>query len=555
GYEDTRCTLENIPNLRDEEGDSPYFKAMLAAEEPLQIFLVENTDNGETAFMAGKRMVLRDKSFEWTESLRGFLMITMRPEFLARQAREGRIGNTGRIYLTDSRGNILFLPEEEGQDRELPGDLFSEMTQTLEEGMVRKTMFRGIPAFVQGRQLHRNLFAFAVMPEKELLLSGAALGKIVAGVILASILVTGALFYLLLNRLVITPISELDRATRDIAQGYEEGKFLTTEIRGRRDEVGDLGRSFNFMSRNLKVLSQKLEAYNARLEEQVAERTEELSQTLVRLEEKHEQLKHTQAKLIQSEKMAGLGTLVAGVAHEINNPANFAYLGVRSLETDIGTQKAFLLDLLQEEEEIVDILKQQYEPIDGAVRDITEGSMRIKTIVKDLRAFSRLDEAELKSADIVAGLESTLRIIRTQYKKSVRFETDFQWQPVFDCRPAKLNQVFMNLIVNACQAITSKQEETGDDTTGLLRVSTRKRVKDDRTELVIGFEDNGCGMDDTVRQRIFEPFFTTKEVGEGTGMGMSITYGIVEAHGGKLEVESSPGQGSRISVHLPVEDN
>lgn len=277
----------------------------------------------------------------------------------------------------------------------------------------------------------------------------------------------------------------------------------------------------------------------------------ELEQTHQKLEQQHQQLIATQSQLIQSEKMAGLGTLVAGVAHEINNPTNFLYLGVRCLEKDLDHQRAFFLDLLEEEKEISTIFRSQNEQIDSSLKDIRQGSERVKTIVEDLRAFSRLDEAEKKIVSLVESLQSTIRITQAGYKKRVHFITDFQSHRAIECWPAKLNQVFMNLIVNACQAIEKKQQTPQIVEPGTLTIRTLESANPEGYYL-IQFEDTGCGMIDEVQKKMFEPFFTTKAVGEGTGMGLSITYGIIEEHKGHIQVKSVVDQGTQITIYLPL---
>ena len=291
-------------------------------------------------------------------------------------------------------------------------------------------------------------------------------------------------------------------------------------------------------------------SFTFELEQKIIERTKALSEALRQLEQEHRQLQQTQAQLVHSEKMAGLGTLVAGVAHEINNPTNFVVLGVKTLEMDITQQKSFLQNLLEEESEILSILKEQYHQIEAGIHTITEGGTRIKNIVQDLRMFSRLDEAEQKVVNIVESLQATLRLLQTQYEKKVEFVTDFPVQPQLDCRPAKLNQVFMNIIVNGCQAIQKKQEDTQTTTPGTLTI--RSWIKGN--ELGMTFQDTGCGMTEEVRKKMFEPFFTTKEVGQGTGLGLSIAYGLIQEHQGRFEVESEVGQGTTVTVFLPLQE-
>jgi predicted ATPase/signal transduction histidine kinase len=274
------------------------------------------------------------------------------------------------------------------------------------------------------------------------------------------------------------------------------------------------------------------------LESKVRERTRELAATL-------EDLKHAQAQLVQSEKMAGLGTLVAGVAHEINNPTNFVNLGAASLEEDLQEFKSLLFGMLGDDNdpEIVRHFEEKFQRLHSALGNINEGTLRIKTIVRDLRTFSRLDEAEKKTVPLVENLESTIRLVRSQYQEGVEFFTEFADNPEIDCLPAQLNQVFMNVIVNACQAVLAKK--LGDQR-GRVTVATRMRG----SEIAIHITDEGVGMSEEVKQRIFEPFFTTKPVGEGTGMGMSICYQIIEKHQGRFEIQSTPGKGTTVSILL-----
>lgn len=280
------------------------------------------------------------------------------------------------------------------------------------------------------------------------------------------------------------------------------------------------------------------------LEAKVRERTSELADTL-------DGMKRMQSQLVQSEKMAGLGTLVAGVAHEINNPTNFVSLGAASLEEDLREFKTVLFDMIGDENdpEITQHFEEKFSRLYSALANINEGTVRISTIVRDLRTFSRLDEAERKTVPLAENLESTIRLVRSQYHDSVEFVTHFTDNPEIECLPAQLNQVFMNLIVNACQAILAKKP--GPDAAeklGTLTITTECQAD----KVAIRFADDGIGMSEDVKKRVFEPFFTTKEVGEGTGMGMSIVYQIIEKHQGRIEIESTEGQGSTITVLLPA---
>jgi two-component system NtrC family sensor kinase len=268
------------------------------------------------------------------------------------------------------------------------------------------------------------------------------------------------------------------------------------------------------------------------------------------LEESMGHLKKTQSQLVQSEKMAGLGTLVAGVAHEINNPVNFVNSCSQSLEERTQELKTLINELMGEkpDQEIIQMFEEKFTPIFKNLSAILDGSQRIKTIVTELRTFSRLDEAEQKRVKVLEGLRSTINLIKTQYRDQVEFVYDFQADPELECWPAQLNQVFMNMIVNACQAIISKQKQTGDKISGKLTVSTQLQDQ----SLAVRFQDTGCGIPKEIQSKLFEPFFTTKDVGEGTGMGLSISFGIVEKHRGKIMFESTVGKGTIFIILLPL---
>ena len=295
-----------------------------------------------------------------------------------------------------------------------------------------------------------------------------------------------------------------------------------------------------------------LQRANDELENKVNERTKQLKETLMELENQHDKLKSTQSKLVQSEKMASLGTLVAGVAHEINNPINYTYLSSKVLQKDLNKFKEELIYLLDgTDEEVINFFEGYFAKFSDSINITLDGSNKIKTIVQDLRLFSRLDEAAKKEIHISKALETTIRLVKTQYTKQIEFTTDFYTDGKIECYPSQLDQVFLNIIVNACQAIIQKQKELKDETKGLINISLLNNNK----EIIIVFHDNGCGMTEEVKSKIFEPFFTTKPIGQGTGLGMSISYGIIEKHNGKIEVKSRLGKGSTITISIPYQIN
>lgn len=265
-------------------------------------------------------------------------------------------------------------------------------------------------------------------------------------------------------------------------------------------------------------------------------------------------LKETQQQLVQSEKMASLGQLTAGVAHEINNPINFVSANIKPLKDDLtdlvgylnfyrntikekGLEDAFGgQDKLPEENEINLVLQE----VEDLLRGIEEGAARTAEIVKGLRNFSRLDQDALKKANLNEGIESTLTLLHSTYKDRINIVKDFGNIPEVECFPGQINQVFMNLFSNAIQAIQG---------TGSIFVSTQPTDED---KVCISIKDTGGGIPEEIRSKIFDPFFTTKDVGKGTGLGLSISYGIIQKHNGTIEVLSESGVGSTFIITLPI---
>ncbi len=262
-----------------------------------------------------------------------------------------------------------------------------------------------------------------------------------------------------------------------------------------------------------------------------------LAEQAARLGQQHQQL-------LIAEKMATLGNLTAGVAHEINNPVAFTHAASQNLERDLARLQAFLHELAGSDADpaAMAAIDERIERLRQHLATSLEGTRRIQRLVRDLRVFSRIDEAERKQVDLAENLQATLRLVQTRYQDQLRFVTDFQGDTRLACWPAQLNQVFMNLIVNACQAL-----QNSASTDRCLTLRTRATAEAVQLE----FEDNGPGIPPDQLDRIFEPFFTTKPSDQGTGMGLAISRGIVERHGGTLAVDSRPGLGCVFRVTLP----
>jgi|GEM_PF-1938900 len=303
----------------------------------------------------------------------------------------------------------------------------------------------------------------------------------------------------------------------------------------------------------LKQVNQALKDHSENLQDKVQERTQDLRVALEKLENQHVQLKDTQSQLVLSEKMASLGTLVAGVAHELNNPVNFTYNGAKVTLIKQGKLEVILRELTEGEPDIWELFEDHLIDIKQGLDSIAEGSQRIKSIVQDLLLFARhswYDAAEPKTTGIVDGLKATLSLVKSSFHRKVEFITDFQENPAIDCWPGQLNQVFMNIIVNGCQAIVEQQASQPKPKRGTLTLRTY--LNETKTLLHVAVTDDGPGIPEDTLGKIFEPFFTTKRVGAGTGLGLSISYGIIEKHQGDIQVESKPGQGTTMTISLPL---
>jgi signal transduction histidine kinase len=352
---------------------------------------------------------------------------------------------------------------------------------------------------------------------------------------------------ILLSRHIVSPIKKLTAA---IVQIENSNDLAIRVAASGEDEVANLGDAFNRMAAKLAVafdkqakVEKELESLNANLESQVNERTTELRQAL-------KKLKSAQAHLVQSEKMVSLGQLVAGIAHEINNPVGAIYANMPPLQEYIDDIKGALNFAQQQcmtSEERERLQKHLGEiDYDFIVDDLgqligsqQQAAERIRNIVLALRNFSRLDQGEIKSVLLEEGLNSTLQMLQHTYKNRVVIEKDYRLNEMVECYAGEINQVFMNILANAIQAIPEQ---------GVITVKTAKQG--DRA--VVTIRDTGIGMPDAVKERIFDPFFTTKDVGEGTGLGLSISYGIIEKHHGTLAVESELNKGTSFTISIPL---
>lgn len=328
----------------------------------------------------------------------------------------------------------------------------------------------------------------------------------------------------------------MNRAERDMsAKGSDFGIFHTAVT----------------LEKQVRERTQELEAAvreNERINRALQREKEEQRTLIKQLEEAHNQL-------LQSEKLASIGQLAAGIAHEINNPIGF-------VNSNLGTLKNYVRDLLLLIDELavtvapllasnpplkknIDDLHLKIdlaflrEDIGGLISESIDGTARVRRIVQDLRDFSRIGDASWERSDLHAGLESTLNVVWNEIKYKAEIIREFGVLPLVECRLSQINQVFMNLLVNAAHAISERGH-----------ITLRSGCVGEQVWVAIG--DDGAGIAPEIQARIFDPFFTTKPVGKGTGLGLSVSYGIIDKHGGRIEVDSQLGVGTTFTIWLPV---
>lgn len=338
-----------------------------------------------------------------------------------------------------------------------------------------------------------------------------------------------------LTKIIINPLLELVRGTKELSEGNFEHRFKTTKYL----EVNKLVDTYNQMAENLQTLY-------IELDNKVKERTKEL-------ENANNELKSAQSMMVHSEKMRSLGQLVAGITHEINNPINFIHGNMAHLKNYshalieiIKLYESFETNLSEEQQKQLKELKEQVE-LDFITEDLPmlinschEGTERTKNIILDLKNFSRLDEMVINDINLPKEIDTTLNILYNKIKGKIEIVKEYADNlPSVEGFGGQLNQVFMNILDNSCYAIKE---------TGTIYIRLQKSEKD----VIIELEDTGCGMNMEQQKKIFEPFYTTKPVGEGTGLGMSISYKVIQQHNGVISVESVEGKGTKFRIQLPI---
>ncbi|MCT7995283.1 sensor histidine kinase [Laspinema olomoucense] len=393
------------------------------------------------------------------------------------------------------------------------------------------------------------------IPEQEFMAKINANNRTTALLCLGAVMVAIVLG-ILTSRWIAYPLQKLNRASQAMAEGNLEQSVETSPIL----EVQALSRSFNTMAEQLKNSFLALQQTNVDLEHRVEERTLDLKNTL-------EELQRTQEQIVQSEKMSSLGQLVAGVAHEINNPVNFIHGNISHLDTytqDLIKILQLYQSLYSNPHPEIEAVSEEIE-LDFIVEDLPKmlssikiGTERIRTIVLSLRNFARMDESPVKDVDLHEGIDNTLMLLAHRFKTNteltpqIKVIKEYGSLPYVECYAGQVNQVFMNVLSNAIDAVEERyqfQVEKGlIPEPGIITIKTQLTPN----EMVnISILDNGNGVNKYLLNQLFNPFFTTKPIGKGTGLGLSISYSIIQKHGGNISVESEVDKGTKIIILIP----
>ena len=376
-----------------------------------------------------------------------------------------------------------------------------------------------------------------------------------------------ASFSFLLGTYLTRQLKALSRGAEDVMKALKSRDFDNVEVNVKgNDELSELAKSFNALVKSLKhelninqQHEDELQELNSQLEDKVKARTAALSAKNTELLCVNLEMKETQQQLLQAEKMASVGQLAAGVAHEINNPIGFVTSNISTLKDYIS---AYQLLVLQAKTLVKAELRENIEAhvgfqellnkgdfdfinddVDELLAESTEGLTRVTKIVEGLKLFSRVDADEKKMVDLNHCLKTTLNMVKNELKYDSDLETQFSTLPAVNINVGKLSQVFTNVLINAGHAIKATE------TFGKIIVSTEVVEK----HVIVNVIDNGIGMSADTLSKIFNPFYTTKPEGAGTGLGLSISIGIIAEHGGEMTAESQVGKGTRFIIKLPIE--
>ena len=556
---------EKIPSIN--YSDRQWFHGVIAGNPIIRESIISRRTGEPAVIFSAPIREQNSPTFSENASPPGKIIGVIRLGILLNELTEAvgatRVGETGFAILVDQKGQLLAHPNAKLVSGEKLTDLstYPPVKQLLNnhQGFFYFTDDQGIQWLSYNIRLKNQWGAIVLQQQTEVFSQVRSFWQLAITIAIVVTVGMGILTALLAHRL-IQPISDLTQAASQVSQGkwHQQVKVRS------RDELGILAETFNRMAKALKESFSLLTQMNEQLQASEAGEREKA----IALEQSLQKLQQAQTQLIQTEKMSSLGQMVAGVAHEINNPVNFIHgnlVYLRQYTEDLlelielykKDESKTSVEILHKIEDIeLDFIKKD---LNKLLNSMQVGSNRIREIVQSLRTFSRLDESELKLVDIHSGIDSTLMLLKNRLKKTsehpeIQLIKTYENLPLVYCYPSQINQVFMNILNNAIDALSDHPDgnlPTQTHSPYLIKINTK--VKNNNW-VAIHISDNGSGISEAIQTKIFDPFFTTKPVGKGTGLGLAISYQIiVKKHSGKLECHSQPGKGTEFIIEIPVQ--
>lgn len=477
------------------------------------------------SFGSGIELVLIAKVITPSKKMLGFVeqRLLLKQNFLA------RIKNDLKVEMLLVNENYQMVNSLLGNFESIPPEKLSDLKKAESDSLVDITVGNETYAFIRYAVMwDQSPFQIIIgtsKKESQAVLKNvnvAFMGVIGFGVVILIVTI------LITTSVLLRPVNDLIKGLR----AFENNDSLVQLEVQNKTEIGLLTSTFNQMS---------LKVYRTR---------RDLKLKIQELEKANQNLKEAQTQLVQSAKMTSLGQLVAGVAHELNNPIAFIYSNTSHLRE--YSEKLFkIVELIEKNPEQADKIKEDYEfdyiqqDLPRLIKSCQDGAQRTRDIVLGLRNFSRLEESQLKEIDLHESIDMTLELLRGETKNRIQIHREYEPIPLVHCYASQVNQVVMNILTNAVHAIEGN---------GHIWISTHsiKASTNEVGKVQLSIRDSGTGMSAEVVEKIFEPFFTTKDVGQGTGLGLSISYGIIQNHGGDIQVKSKLGQGTEFIITIPV---
>jgi signal transduction histidine kinase len=556
---------EKIPSIN--YSDRQWFHGVIAGNPIIRESIISRRTGEPAVIFSAPIREQNSPTFSENASPPGKIIGVIRLGILLNELTEAvgatRVGETGFAILVDQKGQLLAHPNAKLVSGEKLTDLstYPPVKQLLNnhQGFFYFTDYQGIQWLSYNIRLKNQWGAIVLQEQTEVFSQVRSFWQLAITIAIVVTVGMGILTALLAHRL-IQPISDLTQAASQVSQGkwHQQVKVRS------RDELGILAETFNRMAKALKESFSLLTQMNEQLQASEAGEREKA----IALEQSLQKLQQAQTQLIQTEKMSSLGQMVAGVAHEINNPVNFIHgnlVYLRQYTEDLlelielykKDESKTSVEIIHKIEDIeLDFIKKD---LNKLLNSMQVGSNRIREIVQSLRTFSRLDESELKLVDIHSGIDSTLMLLKNRLKKTsehpeIQLIKTYENLPLVYCYPSQINQVFMNILNNAIDALSDHPDGnllTQTHSPYLIKILTKVKKNN---WVAIHISDNGSGISEAIQTKIFDPFFTTKPVGKGTGLGLAISYQIiVKKHSGKLECHSQPGKGTEFIIEIPVQ--